>query len=684
MPTELTAGSGPVIGAREAALGVLALVICGLLVRLARPMLRYRHARLVGATPEDALLQAGLGQQTASPPAESGEPAVAVTVLPSSQDSDPVALELGEQDLALVDVLGQDHPMSAPGRHRTAAARPSGGEPAEALDADALLASPVETLEPVEPVEAPADHEESRTGDTSEAPEAPEAPEIPETSETPEGSEVPEPVESVEPVESAGLPAADEPARNDVSLTMSRRPVAESNDMDGAAGSSRAGDFYGVDWHDEEWRGIDLTGRSDAGSDGEGTTGEWWLEQRGGPVTVADVVQPAACDDAEGDVAADAEPEDDSTASWWESVARSDLAIPVAAQFAESEDRFDQVDQIDQIDQIDQGAGSADGAVPTPRASGYLTAAQRDALRTAHGRLRAAADRIAIARIVAEESWVLVGADSVALIVPTPDGPRTLALHPAASMTWGPQTLAALVSVGGPLRAVLDGDPLAEGGSTAVLAVPIASAGVRVGTLVARRVTPRAFGAVEESLLDRLARIAGHALDRLTRRGMLRREEGITDPVTDLPPQSRLVQDLQAALRTQNEHGMPLSLVVAEVEGLPRMRTEVGEEPADETLAQVANIVIDGLRVGDVPYRFGDDVLAVLLAGTDPDVATAVAQRLTAAVSDLVGVEVAQTYDLTHPLRLRAVVIPVTGTAQRVVNEAERALTVQRVQARWT
>ena len=53
-------------------------------------------------------------------------------------------------------------------------------------------------------------------------------------------------------------------------------------------------------------------------------------------------------------------------------------------------------------------------------------------------------------------------------------------------------------------------------------------------------------------------------------------------------------------------------------------------------------------------------------------------------MSDLVGAEVAQTYDLTHPLRLRAVVIPVTGTAQRVVNEAERALTVQRVQARWT
>ena len=138
-----------------------------------------------------------------------------------------------------------------------------------------------------------------------------------------------------------------------------------------------------------------------------------------------------------------------------------------------------------------------------------------------------------------------------------------------------------------------------------MLAVPIASAGVRVGTLVARRVTPRAFGAVEESLLDRLARIAGHALDRLTRRGVLRREEGITDPVTDLPPQSRLVQDLQAVLRTQNEHGMPLSLVVAEVEGLPRMRTEVGEDPADETLAQVANIVIDGLRVGDVPTASG-------------------------------------------------------------------------------
>lgn len=644
---------GPVSGARWAVIGALVLMICVLAVRLGRPMLRHRHARLIGATPEQALLQAGLGQP---PPGshETDEPAVAITVLPSKvlpskRDGDPLELVLGEQDLALAGELGEDHPMSAPGRHRTVAGWLTTGESPVVPDAEALLVPPVV-------VEALAQPEEPHELNELNEPNEPVKLEPPaeDSAAGPQESGQSEPPDAAE--RGAGQ------VTSAVSLTMSWGHVTESDDMSGAAGSSRASEFYGVNWQDEEWQGIDLTGRSGTSGAGDDGTDEWW----------ASAQQPvSAGGSADARAESDVDPEDESTASWWESIAAASLPIPLAAEFAEPEE------------DVEPTTEPADSGVPAPRESGHLTVAQRDALRTAHGRIRAAEDRIAIARTVTEEAWVLVGADSVAFVAPTPDGPDTLALHPASDQTWGPQTLAALVSVSGPLRAVLDGDPLADGGATAVLAVPVASAGVRVGALVARRVTPRSFAAVDESLLDRLARMAGEALDGMTRRGLLRREQGTADPVTDMPAQGRLAHDLQAALRSQRDHGMPLSLLVAEVEGLARMRTEVGSEQADEVLATVASTVNQGLRVGDLPYRFGDEVLAVLLAGTGLDEATAVALRLTTAVDDTIGENMTQAYELAQPLRLRAVVLPVTGTVQQVMDDVDRALSAQRVRARW-
>ncbi len=295
--------------------------------------------------------------------------------------------------------------------------------------------------------------------------------------------------------------------------------------------------------------------------------------------------------------------------------------------------------------------------IPSPR--------QRKRLRAASRLLESLVERAEIARATAEEATELVEADSVALVVRSVEGPRVLWQHPGGADPadiWGPATLGALLGVGAPIREVVEGDPLIDYDPSALLVVPVPSAGMLAGAIVARRVRPRSFSPAEEDALARLARMAGAALDAASRRGYVAPGGG-TDEATGFWPRDRLLNDLRAALRGLAQHGMPVSLLLAEVTGLAQHRRAGGTPAADQSLAAVSAAVIGALRVGDVPYRFGHDELAVLLPGTDADAASAVAERLQQELPEL-----------DPPMGLRAISVPVDGIAEDVVLAAVRAL----------
>ncbi len=671
------ASATPVVVVVAVAVALLLLLFAAA-VWFLRPALRVRHARLDGATPEQAML-AGRGRSAPHAQAQPVLTGTIITVLPASRPVEARPPTLAEDDLELVCLLGADHPMSAPGRHRTAGAAltRAGGEGTE-LDAETLLRAPVSAVEPagadeLDELDDELDElddeldklDDELDGAASDAPRD-------DPDEHQPGEDRPEPPPATEPISAR-----------------SGSPASESGDMTGFSDARRASAFYDIDWHDEEWLGIELVDRPEAAN----AAAEWWTpaDARATRQTAPDDTPPREPDLPHGPFQVLS-----SAGRGWDDlvhVGAPSAPLPPGGSIGLAPD--DEPDPEPMVGQylVEPGEQMGLEAIPDPvgtvppllsvpvpgqRPSGRLSAAQHDALRIANGRLDAAEDRIAVARIVTEEASVLADADSVALVVNSPDGPRVLSVSPGTATLWGPQTLVALISVGAPVREVVDGDPLADGATTALLAVPMASAGARVGTLLARRDTPRPFTAVEESLLDRMARMAGAALDGLTRRGVLRREEGV-DPVTSLAPQNRLAQDLQAALRSSSEHGMPVSLVVAEVDGLARMRTELGVQEADEVLALIARTFSAGLRVGDLPYRFDEDVLAVLLAATEAEDAAQVAARLV----DEVDAATDGAYDLARPLRLRTVVIDVVGTAQDILDEAQQALAEQRVQVRW-
>src|SRR5690606_9659197 len=144
---------------------------------------------------------------------------------------------------------------------------------------------------------------------------------------------------------------------------------------------------------------------------------------------------------------------------------------------------------------------------------------------------------------------------------------------------WGVRTLAALLACPEPLRTALPGDPLADGGRTALVTAPVPAAGGSVGVVVARRRSGKAFTASDEDALARLARICGARLHRTAERTAV--AEAAVDPATRLGSHDLLMRDLSETVEQLPVHGMPSVLVVVEVVGLARLRTAQGMAAAD-------------------------------------------------------------------------------------------------------
>ena len=258
-------------------------------------------------------------------------------------------------------------------------------------------------------------------------------------------------------------------------------------------------------------------------------------------------------------------------------------------------------------------------------------------------------------------------------------------IHPggtSAEGLWGPATLAALLRVGHPVRRVVEGDPLADGRPTALLAVPVPAGGTIAGSLLARRDEARTFNATEQDVLGRIARMAGAALLAASRPSP--RGHVDVDGVTGLPGPGRFAAEVEAAVRAADRQGIPVAVLAVHVEGLSRLRAELGDATADETLRAVVRAVGGVLRVGDLAYRIGVDELALLLPATDAANLPQIRERLDAVVADLVPTVNGAGDRHLLGLRSSGVRLDGAGAGHQVIDAANQALELDRQKVRWT
>jgi diguanylate cyclase (GGDEF)-like protein len=248
----------------------------------------------------------------------------------------------------------------------------------------------------------------------------------------------------------------------------------------------------------------------------------------------------------------------------------------------------------------------------------------------------AQASAMAAAILNCKRASVLLRDDAGQLRVAGGTGlPETLTGQPVEGDTG----VAALVVKGRrPLR-VTDTDApgaprsLAKGRyrSRSYLAVPIlargvdtAEAGAVVGVFCAtERFGDRPFTSSDGDLLAVIASATGAALVAADLREAL-----ALDKLTGVASRAYLDARLAQEVRIARGGGLPLCVIMIDLDEFKRVNDEFGHGGGDTVLACVGQTLNRELRGDDVAARYGGDEFIVLLPGAGTDEATAVAERM--------------------------------------------------------
>jgi diguanylate cyclase (GGDEF)-like protein len=180
------------------------------------------------------------------------------------------------------------------------------------------------------------------------------------------------------------------------------------------------------------------------------------------------------------------------------------------------------------------------------------------------------------------------------------------------------------------LAAVTGDHTLAEAGSSPHrIASPIhAGAAIRAVVLVERR--DRAFHDSEITMVEGLSGIATLAVSNLVRaRGVLGARAEPADTLTGLI-------DRAAFERRCREVRESYAIIAVDVDHLNQLNNSLGRDAGDDTLRSVARALQASTRERDVVSRTGDDEFTILTVGAATAVVGSVAERMRAAVSELV------------------------------------------------
>jgi diguanylate cyclase (GGDEF)-like protein len=116
--------------------------------------------------------------------------------------------------------------------------------------------------------------------------------------------------------------------------------------------------------------------------------------------------------------------------------------------------------------------------------------------------------------------------------------------------------------------------------------------------------------------------------EALERSNELLEQLSVTDALTGLANRRQFDQHLYGEWQRSTRSGLPLSLLLIDIDHFKRYNDHYGHLAGDACLRQVAAILYDcAQRAGELVARYGGEEFALLLPGADADVAITVAQR---------------------------------------------------------
>lgn len=168
-------------------------------------------------------------------------------------------------------------------------------------------------------------------------------------------------------------------------------------------------------------------------------------------------------------------------------------------------------------------------------------------------------------------------------------------------------------------------------GARSEMAVPIRMKDRVLGVLNVESPKLAAFTDDDLRVLQMVADQAAVAIQNARLMG-LASHLAATDGLTDLYNHRHFVQQLRLRLERARQTGMPLSLVLIDLDDFKLFNDRFGHLVGDEVLRAVGHLVKQNVRRTDVAARYGGEEFAVLLPDTDLEAANAFAQRIRAAL----------------------------------------------------
>ena len=126
---------------------------------------------------------------------------------------------------------------------------------------------------------------------------------------------------------------------------------------------------------------------------------------------------------------------------------------------------------------------------------------------------------------------------------------------------------------------------------------------------------------------------AAHA-DELARLAQI----AVTDPLTGLRNHRAFQEDLARELQRVGRSGLPLALVMLDLDGLKAINDNLGHQAGDERLQGLADAINASRRATDLAYRIGGDEFAVILPGSRALGALDFAERVRGLAAVTVGI----------------------------------------------
>ena len=152
-------------------------------------------------------------------------------------------------------------------------------------------------------------------------------------------------------------------------------------------------------------------------------------------------------------------------------------------------------------------------------------------------------------------------------------------------------------------------------------------------------------------------------------------EQPGTDPTTGLCSARYFNRILREELRRAARFGLPLSVLLADLDLLRDINSSFGRSAGDLALTGTAEIIYRNVRQGDVVSRLGGEEFAVILPETEAEEALAVAERIREKVASTCFSIATSTRPIEVTICVGIAAYPVHGAvAKDVLHQANQAV----------